>query len=181
MASKCTPTGVEAFFGPGEIIVSKTDTSGRITYANGVFIRISGYAERELLGMPHSLIRHPDMPRCVFKLLWDTISAGSEIFAYVVNLAKNGSHYWVLAHVTPTFGPGGQIISYHSSRRVPARRAIAAVEPIYAALRAEEARHGSKAAAVEAGARMLGQVLAEQHVSYDEFVWTLTNSCEEAA
>ena len=66
----------EKFFGPDEIIVSKTNPKGLITYANRVFIEISGYSEAELLGKPHNILRHPDMPRCVFKLLWDTISAG---------------------------------------------------------------------------------------------------------
>jgi PAS domain S-box-containing protein len=112
-----TPTGRERTFDDEEIIVSKTDLSGRITYANDVFLRISGYTEAEVIGQPHSLIRHPDMPRSVFNLLWKTIGAGQEIFAYVVNMAKNGDHYWVLAHVTPTFGPAGDIIGFHSNRR----------------------------------------------------------------
>ena len=98
-------TGVERFFDKDEIIVSKTDLKGRMTYCNDVFLRIAGYTEQELLGQPHSIIRHPDMPRCVFKLLWDTIGAGKEIFAYVINRAKNGDHYWVLAHVTPSRDP----------------------------------------------------------------------------
>ena len=117
-------TGHERFFDPTEPIVSKTDTKGRITYANAVFRHIADYSEEELLGAPHSILRHPDMPRCVFKLLWDTISTGNEIFAYVINRAKNGDHYWVFAHVTPSFDKTGKIISYHSSRRVPRRDAI---------------------------------------------------------
>jgi PAS domain S-box-containing protein len=76
-----TPSGVERTFGEDEIIVSKTDVKGRITYANQVFLRVAGYTERELLGQPHNIIRHPDMPRCVFKLLWDTLEAKREIFA----------------------------------------------------------------------------------------------------
>lgn len=86
-------TGKEVFFKPEEIIVSKTDLKGRITYANRVFLDISGFTEAELLGKPHSILRHPEMPRCVFKLLWDTIQNGSEIFAYVINRCKNGDHY----------------------------------------------------------------------------------------
>ena len=87
-------TGHEVFFDDDEIIVSKTDLTGKITYANDMFLRIAGYKEVEVLGQPHSLIRHPDMPRSIFKLLWDTISAGGEIFAYVMNRCKNGDHYW---------------------------------------------------------------------------------------
>lgn len=170
------PTGVERFFREDEIIVSKTDPQGIITYANDVFVRVSGYTERELIGAPHSILRHPDMPRAVFQLLWDTIQSGREIFAYVLNLARSGDHYWVLAHVTPTFGPDGKIVGYHSNRRVPARSAIDQVTPIYRALLQEEARHQRKPEAVAAATRMLTATLERAEVSYDEFVWGLTNA-----
>lgn len=81
MSAKITPTGRAVSFDENEFIVSKTDMRGRITYCNDVFVRVSGYSEAELLNAPHSLIRHPDMPRCVFKFLWDRISAGHEVFA----------------------------------------------------------------------------------------------------
>jgi PAS domain S-box-containing protein len=167
------PTNVERFFGDEEIIVSKTDPEGRITYANDVFLRVAGYRESEVIGQPHSLIRHPDMPRAVFKLLWDTIAAGHEIFAYVVNLAKNGDHYWVFAHVTPTFGPNGEIVAYHSNRRAPDRAAIAKIKPIYADLLAEERRHPSKAAQIAASTDLLGRVVSQLGMPYDELVFTL--------
>ena len=125
------PTGREAFFGDDEIIVSKTDLQGRIQYVNRTFIKISGYSEEEVLGQPHSLIRHPDMPRCVFKLLWDTLETKQEIFAYVKNMCKNGDHYWVFAHVTPTFGKDGQVIGYHSNRRTPERSQVALFTEVY--------------------------------------------------
>ncbi|MGE0744887.1 MAG: PAS domain-containing protein [Rhodospirillales bacterium] len=167
------PTGVERHFGDEEIIVSKTDPAGRITYANRVFLRVAGYAEAEVLGQPHSLIRHPDMPRCVFKRLWDTIAGGHEIFAYVVNLAKSGDHYWVLAHVTPTFDATGAIVGYHSNRRTAERRALAAIEPLYAALRAEEARHENRRTGMEAAAAALDALLRDRGAPYDEFVLSL--------
>ncbi|MEO1982112.1 MAG: PAS domain-containing protein, partial [Fuerstiella sp.] len=132
------PTGRERTFREDEIIVSKTDLKGIITYTNQVFARVAGYSEQELLGQPHNLIRHPDMPRCVFKLLWDTISQGNEIFAYVINLCRNGDHYWVLAHVTPSFDAAGKITGYHSSRRVPERAAVDKAIPIYELLLKEE-------------------------------------------
>ena len=103
------PSGRERRFDADEIIVSKTDATGRITYVNDVFCRVALYDEAELVGQPHSIIRHPDMPRCVFKLLWDTVERGEEIFAFVKNMAKNGDHYWVLAHVTPTVDAQGKI------------------------------------------------------------------------
>jgi PAS domain S-box-containing protein len=156
-----------------DMIVSKTDTRGVMTYVNQTFVDISGYSESELLGRPHNLIRHPDMPRGVFKLLWDTIAAGHEVFAYVVNRAKDGQRYWVLAHVTPTFGPGGAIVGYHSSRRAPSRAAVRQVEPVYARMREEEARHANARDAAQASLDLVAGLLADQGLGYDEFVWSI--------
>ncbi|CAO3374557.1 PAS domain-containing protein [Azospirillum argentinense] len=177
-------TGRERTFHRDEIIVSKTDLKGCITYANDVFLRISGYSEADLLGRPHNIVRHPDMPRCVYKLLWSRIEAGNEIFAYVINRAKNGDHYWVFAHVTPVFGNpereaspdsgnGRPITGYHSSRRVPTRPAVEAAAGLYAALRAEEARHADRNAAMTASSAMLEKLLRDKGTSYDEFVFSL--------
>jgi PAS domain S-box-containing protein len=166
-------SGVERTFGTDEIIVSKTDLKGRIIYANEVFLRLSSYQEREILGQPHSIIRHPAMPRCVFKLLWDTIQAGKECFAYVLNRSKNGDHYWVLAHVTPTFDPQGNIVSYHSNRRSPRRAAITKAEALYAELLAVEARSDDRKAGMEAGFQALVDKLQALGVPYDEFVFAL--------
>jgi PAS domain S-box-containing protein len=171
--SGVVPTGVERTFSPDDVIVSKTDPQGVITYVNEVFVRISGYSERELIGSAHNLIRHPDMPRCVFKLLWETIAAGDEIFAYVVNLAADGAHYWVLAHVTPTFGPDGAIVGYHSNRRTPCRSSIDAIRPIYEQLVAEEHRHRRPTDATDASTKMLAGMLERAHMTYDEFFWSL--------
>jgi PAS domain S-box-containing protein len=167
------PTGVERFFDDDEIIVTKTDVAGRITYGNPIFLRMAGYTEEEVLGAPHSLIRHPEMPRAVFKLLWDRILAGHEVFAYVNNLASNGDHYWVLAHVTPTYDANGTLIGFHSMRRAPARRAVDAVTPLYAALLTEEQRHYDRAQGLEASFAMLVNILATAGVSYDEWAWSL--------
>lgn len=166
-------TGLERTFDADEFIVSKTDTKGRITYANTVFLRVSGYAEDEVIGQPHSILRHPDMPRCVFQLLWERIGAGREIFAYVVNTARNGDHYWVNAHVTPSFGPDGGVTGFHSNRRKPERRQIEAIEPLYRTLRAEEERHEDRKAGLLAGTAMLDSILLEKGIGYDEFVHSL--------
>lgn len=179
-ASSVVPTGVERRFGTDEIIVTKTDLKGRITYANDVFLRVSAYSEAEMLGQPHSMIRHPDMPRCVFKLLWDTVETGQELFAYVLNLAGDGQHYWVLAHVTPSRSGSGAVHGYHSNRRVPDRRAIETVRPLYAALRATEARHARPADAMAASAAQLTEALGARGQSYDEFVWSLAGQAASA-
>lgn len=173
MRTRPTPTGVERFFQADEIIVSKTDTRGHITYANRVFQRVSGYTERELLGAPHSIVRHPAMPRCVFKFLWDTIGAGNECFALVNNMARTGDHYWVLAHVTPTFDAAGKIISYHSSRRVPARSAVKAITPVYAELLAIEQRYRNPQDQWQHSLPRLVAILQSTGMPYEEFIFTL--------
>lgn len=177
--SAVTPSGVERTFGVDEIIVSKTDPQGRITYANPVFVRVSAYAETELLGKPHSIVRHPDMPRVVFKLLWDTIGSGQEIFAYIDNLAADGAHYWVLAHVTPSYRDG-RLIGYHSNRRLPDRAAVREISRLYATLRAEELRHPTPAAAMAASGALLDAHLAAHGQSYEELVWGLISSAPAA-
>ncbi|MCZ2827737.1 PAS domain-containing protein [Modestobacter sp. VKM Ac-2986] len=173
------PSGVERRFAADELIVSKTDLRGVITYANDVFLRVSGYDLDEVVGQPHNLIRHPEMPRAVFKLLWDTLGAGQEIFAYIDNLAADGANYWVLAHVTPSSGPDGTVVGYHSNRRSPSPRAVAAVKPLYAQLVAEERRHPNGRAAVEASSRLLAELVASRAAGYEEFVWSVIGGEEQ--
>lgn len=168
-----TPTDKEVRFGAEQIIVSKTDLKGVITYANRVFSDVCGYQPSELIGKPHNIIRHPDFPGGVFKLLWDTIQADREIFAYVKNMAKDGSYYWVLAHVSPVHDLDGRIVGYHSSRRCPERAAIAEVEPVYAQMIAEERRHSRAIDAAAASAALVGEILADAGVTYDQFVWDI--------
>lgn len=166
-------SGVERFFDKDEVIVSKTDLRGRITYANRVFQRVAGYTEAELLGAPHSIVRHPDMPRCVFKLLWDTLAAGQEIFAYVLNRAHNGDHYWVFAHVTPSYDDRGTVVGYHSSRRLPDRTAVEKVVPLYRTLLDIENRHSDRKQGMEASFGAVVGLLQEKGIGYDEFVFSL--------
>ena len=173
MTSAVRPTSVEVFFDADDIIVSKTDLKGRITYANKVFTDICGYDEAELIGQPHSIVRHPDMPRCVFKPLWDTLEEGREIFAYVKNMTRRGDFYWVFAHVTPSFDSSRRVVGYHSNRRVPDRRVIAALEPVYAELRAEESRHRNGKDALAAGHRHLIDFVKAKNVPYDQLVFSL--------
>lgn len=166
-------TGVERFFDKDEVIVSKTDLRGRITYANRVFQRVAGYTETDLMGAPHSIVRHPDMPRCVFKLLWDTLAGGDEIFAYVLNRARNGDHYWVFAHVTPSYDTAGTVVGYHSSRRVPDRAAVDKVIPLYRTLLDIENSHSDRKQGMEAAFATVVGLLQEKGIGYDEFVFSL--------
>lgn len=173
MAPLIKPTGKESSLGEEELIVSKADLKGHITYANKVFLRVAKYRLEEVIGAPHSLIRHPDMPRCVFKLLWDTIQEKREVFAYVVNLASNGDHYWVFAHVTPTFDHQHNVVGFHSNRRKPDRAQVERTEALYGALRAEEMRHANQKIAMLHGYEMLNDHLKQRGLDYDEFVLSI--------
>ena len=167
------PTGRERTFEEDEVIVSKTDPKGWITYANSVFMKVALYGEDEVMNRPHSLVRHPDMPRCVFKLAWDKLLAGQEVFAYVKNMAKNGDFYWVFAHMTPTLGPSGEIVGYHSNRRKPRPEALAAIEPVYRDLLAEEGRHSDPKAGMQAASDQLMALLSDRGLDYDAFVFSI--------
>lgn len=167
-------TGIERFFGDDDIIVSKTNLKGHLTYCNKTFLDIANYTERDCLGQPHNMIRHPDMPRCIFQLLWETIQSGQEIFAYVINRAANGDHYWVYAHVTPSFGEAGTIIGYHSNRRVPDRRILEnRIIPLYRQLLETESENPSRKLGLAASQGMIADMLAQKNVRYDEFIATL--------
>ncbi len=168
------PTSEEVTFLPNEIIVSKTDLKGRITYANSIFSRICGYSRAELMNAPHSIIRHPDMPRCVFKLLWDQLSEEREIFAYVKNMSRNGAFYWVFAHVTPSFDNDGKVIGYHSSRRVADRRVLGEViEPLYRDLLKTEKTQATAKEGLAASFTQLMNIVKSKAASYDELIFSL--------
>lgn len=153
-----TPVDAPREFQVNEAFFSCTDARGVIEGGNRVFVRISAYPEVELVNRPHNLIRHPDMPRVVFKLLWDTIQAGQPIAAYVKNLAKDGRYYWVLALVSPI--PTG----YLSIRLRPTSELFPIVQGLYGKMleaeRVAEARGGSGEVAMKAGAAVLQEALA---------------------
>lgn len=162
------PINNEISFSEDEIIVSKTDPKGIITYGNEIFIRMSGYQEDELLSKPHNILRHPDMPRAIFKLLWNTVQEKEEINAYVKNLCKNGSYYWVLANVTPSFDKNDNIIGYFSVRRKPSKEAIKTVGQLYSQMLQIEKSQG-----VEASYKHLTNILEEKGMSYEEFILSI--------
>ncbi|MBL4748162.1 MAG: PAS domain-containing protein [Magnetovibrio sp.] len=167
-------SGKEVFFDENDLIVSKTNLKGHITYANKIFIDIAGYTEDEVLGQPHNMVRHPDMPRCVFKLLWDTVIQGTEIFAYVVNVTKTGDYYWVLAHVTASYDLGGTISGYHSTRRMPNPRIIQdTIIPLYRTLCEIENNEPNKKIGLQKSYDHLLSILKDEGIDYDEFVASL--------
>lgn len=159
---------IELSFRDDEFIVSKTDLSGKITYGNDLFIRMSGYSEKELLGAPHNILRHQDMPKLIFKFLWERIKEGKEIFAYVKNRTKDNDYYWVFAHVTPSLDGSGRLVGYHSVRRKPTPEALQSIKSIYAALLDAERTGG-----VGASKSLLDKTLNEAGKSYDQFIIAL--------
>ncbi|MFY9511037.1 MAG: PAS domain-containing protein, partial [Rubrivivax sp.] len=145
-------------FPPGETLVSTTDLKGRILYCNPAFIAVSGYTKEELLGQPHNLIRHPDMPEEAFRDMWQTIAGGRPWSAAVKNRRKDGSHYWVMANVTPLM-EGDVPVGYMSVRTEPAREDIQAAEALYTTMRAEKAA-GHSIHRLQSGALRLHTPLA---------------------
>lgn len=117
----------------GRLIVSCTDLDGRITAANTSFVEMSGYPKEELIGAPHHILRHPDMPAAAFKDLWDTVKSGRKWSGYVKNLRKDGRYYWVYATVIPNVRHGA-IVGYTSVRRKPSRAKIRECEALYPTL-----------------------------------------------
>jgi aerotaxis receptor len=133
-------TGREYVLEDGVTLVSTTDLKSRITYCNPAFIQASGYSREELLGQPHNMIRHPDVPQEAFRDLWATIKEGRPWSALVKNRRKNGDHYWVQANVTPVL-ENGVTVGYLSVRGKPSREAVAQAEALYASMRAHPARY----------------------------------------
>lgn len=167
-------TGVELFFEPDEVIVSKTDLKGIITYANGTFAKLAEIQRKDAIGKPHNFIRHPHMPKCIFKLLWDTISTGNELFAYVVNRSSKGNEYWVLAHVTPSFDKTGKVIGYHSNRRVPNRQILDdVIKPLYSDLLNIEKNAVSQKIGLQSSYEKLKEVISSSGKKYNHFIMTL--------
>ena len=160
---KPTPNNQESILQQNDFLVSKTDTKSIITYANPSFIKITGFTEQELLGKPHNLIRHPDMPKIIFKLLWEEISNKREIFAYVKNISKTGGFYWVYANVTASLDERENIVGYYSVRRKPNPKALEIVVPLYEKLLSLE-----KSGGMDASYRYIVELLKEKGVSYDE-------------
>ncbi|MTI10492.1 PAS domain-containing protein [Curvivirga aplysinae] len=167
-------TGVEHTFDENEIIVTKTDLAGKITYGNDTFYKMSGFSEKESLGKQHNIIRHPEMPRAAFKLVWDTLASGEEVFAYVNNRSKNGDHYWVFAHITPSFNTSGKLVGYHSSRRKPDRRLIEdKIIPLYRDLLATEKAASSPKEGMDNAVQAVLDLLGQTGMGFNELMLSL--------
>lgn len=172
MNNEVVPRNEELIMREGEFIVSKTDLKGQITYANRMFLEFAGYSEDDLLGAPHNIIRHPEMPKGVFKLLWDTIQSEHEIFAYVKNMSSSGAYYWAFANVTPVKDGNNTVVGYCSVRRKPSRNAIEIVTPLYKEMARIEQSKKHKEALSDSVA-YLHNFLNERTLSYEEYILSI--------
>jgi PAS domain S-box-containing protein len=172
MKKNITPLNRERVMREDDFIVSKTDAKGRIVYANRIFLEFAGYSEIELLGVQHNVIRHPEMPRAVFKIMWEVLQGGGEFFGYVKNLASDGSFYWTFANVTPTRDAGARIVGYYSVRRKPSQDAVALFADLYATMLRREQEAGPKHA-IEASRPLFEDIYQSRGTSYDRFVLAL--------
>ena len=127
---KVLVTEKEVDYPDGKLIVSTTDLNGNITHVNRAFVFMSGFTEDELIGQPHAILRHPDMPAAAFKDLWDTVQKGDKWHGYVKNLRKDGAHYWVYATVIPNVRKG-EVVGFTSVRRKPSRKKVEEAAELY--------------------------------------------------
>ncbi|KAB7887319.1 PAS domain-containing protein [Poseidonibacter ostreae] len=133
--SKIVPLNEEIKLENKRYLVSETDAKGVITYCNDYFTEISGYSKEELLGKQHNIIRHPDMPKVIFKLLWERIQSGKNVNAVVKNLAKNGKYYWIFTEFkTRVDLDTNTVIGYTAHRKTISHSAIDVIAPLYAKL-----------------------------------------------
>jgi PAS domain S-box-containing protein len=167
------PTKTEISLLENELIVSKTDLFGQITYVNRSFMRVSDYPEQAVLGKPHNVVRHPDMPRGVYRLMWESLKAEREFFGVIKNMSSKGDFYWVFANVTPDFDPAtGKVMGYFSARRVAPVAAVREAADLYGQMLKIE-REAGPDRAPEASSSWLKRRLAEQKTSYERFVLAL--------
>jgi len=159
------PTGKQIKLDNKRYLVSKTDTKGYIVFGNDYFSEITGYKENELIGANHNILRHPDMPKAIFHLMWQHLDSGRNIMAVVKNLAKNGDHYWVVTDFDIKRDRSGQIRNYLAFRQSAPKHVVKEIEPLYEMLLRIEKEHD-----MEASIEYLLGYLEEKHMNYDQFI-----------
>ncbi|MRX69846.1 PAS domain-containing protein [Flavobacterium resistens] len=161
-----TPSEREVDWNKNKILLSKTDTKGTILYANEDFIDVSGYDEFELIGQAHNIIRHPDMPKVIFKFLWDSIKSNKNIHAIIKNMSKTGRYYWVITDFKIIADSDGQIVGYFGTRKsVPEDIVVKFIEPLYKKL-----LHIEEASGMLASEEYLIGFLEERKKTYMEYI-----------
>ncbi|AXT60653.1 PAS domain S-box protein [Aquimarina sp. AD10] len=159
------PINAEIILDTKQTIMSKTNPKGIIEYANDYFMEISGYEEFELIGQPHNVIRHPDMPKVIFKWLWERLKEKKNINALVKNLAKDGRFYWVITDFEVKLDDNGEIKSFSARRKAPPRSTIEKISALYKKILSIEQARG-----VEIAEKYFVGFLEEKGMTYDEFI-----------
>lgn len=162
----------EISFKTSELIISKTDLQGKLSYANRTFMRVANYAEQDLLGQNHNIIRHPSMPRGVFYGLWSTLKSGREFFGFIKNYTYDKDYYWVFANVTPDVVQG-KTIGYYSVRRSPPKQAISEIQKIYLQMLEHEKTVDRSQASESSWNWLIDTIWHEHQQNYEEFVLSL--------
>ena len=155
----------EISISPRDILVTRTDHDGVINYGNESFIKISGYSKEEFIGQKHNLIRHPDMPKVIFYLMWKSIKKRNSFTAILKNLAKDGSYYWVTTDFKTKEDYSGAIESHIAYRKAVPRSALEIIEPLYDTLLRIEEDHG-----LNASIQYLNRYILERDGDYDSFI-----------
>lgn len=170
-----TPIDREVVWNKSQVVISETDVYGRITNVNDVFCNVCGYSPEEMIGQPHSIIRHPDMPKLVFKLLWDNLKVGNNFIGVIKNLAKSGEYYWVITDFEMRRDATGNITHYIARRKsVPKAVIENYVAPLYQTLLKLE-----KVGGMELSARFFKNYLAKQGKDYIDFIIDVMNENRE--
>lgn len=170
-----TPIDKEVGWNKSQVVISETDVYGRITNVNDVFCNVCGYSPEEMIGQPHSIIRHPDMPKLIFKLLWDNLKAGNNFIGVIKNLAKSGEYYWVITDFEMRRDATGNITHYIARRKsVPKAVIENYVAPLYETLLKLE-----KVGGMELSSRFFKNYLAKQGKDYIDFIIDVMNENRE--
>ncbi len=167
--AKVQPKNVETYFDVKDIFFSSTDTRGIIQEGNKVFYEVSKYPPEEMIGKPHNIVRHPDMPGVIFKLFWDHIKNKKPVVAYVKNLAKDGSYYWVMALAMPIIGRDGKIKKYLSIRVKPTSKFFKTIPELYKKLLYIEKKYGLD----DALSHLQEEIEKLGFKSYDDFMFSV--------
>lgn len=168
-----TPNNNEVIISPDKVILSKTNKKGIIQYANNYFVEVSQYQESEIIGKPHNIIRHPDMPKIIFKVMWEKLHKGENLFAIVKNLTKNGGFYWVVTKFETTYDKNGDILAHYARRKAVPTKVRETAEDIYKMILAIE-KHDEKLAE-----ETFYEVLKDHNLTYDELFLEMTGMTEQ--
>ena len=164
--NKPTPVDKEVVWDKKRTVLSKTDKYGSIEYANETFVEVSGYEDYELVSQPHNIIRHPDMPKVIFKILWENLKEGNNFHAVIKNLAKSGRYYWMITDFEIVYNDKKEIINYIAKRvAVPHDALRKHIEPLYKKL-----LHIEEVSGIDGSEKYLKGFLEEKNMSYEEWI-----------